>query len=103
MPRKVGPGPDDKAPRDPLASLQSDVRQHPLHAAHAPRRRSSRRCCSARARRRFRLRLFRRKKSEEQAPPEAAAPVAVSEPVIAEPAVEAGETRAIAQPEPRDG
>src|SRR5205823_1229041 len=78
----------------PIASLESDVRHHPpLFAAHAPRRLVRRRCCSARARRRFRLRWFRsRKTTEEQAPIEAAAPAETPEPVTAEPAAEAGQS-----------
>src|SRR5919109_269905 len=80
----------EQAASRPLASLHSDVHHGQSRlAAHAPRR-LTRRCCSARARRRFRLRWFRfGKKSEEQAPIEAAAPAEVPEPVKAEPAEEA--------------
>src|SRR5947208_880793 len=81
-----------RAPARPLASLHSDVPFRPQLAAHAPRRLLRRRCCSARARRRFRLRWFRsRKKSDEQAPIEAAAPVEAPEPVTARPAAKAGQ------------
>src|SRR5205814_7478058 len=78
-------------PTAPIASLKSDVRKHtPLFAAHAPRRLFRGRSCSARARRRFRLRWFRRRDtSEEQAPIEAAAPAETPEPVVtAEPAAD---------------
>jgi ribonuclease G len=49
------------------------------------------------------LRLFRRKKSDEQAPIEAAAPVASPEPVIAEPADEAGQSTSSTKPRRRRG
>src|SRR6185437_17013322 len=52
---------------------------------------------------RFRLRWFRRKQSEEQAPIEAAAPVASPEPVIAEPADEAGQPTSSTKPRRRRG
>src|SRR3954451_14629399 len=81
-----------EAPSRPLASLHPDVPYRPQLAAHAPRRLLCRRCSSARARRRFRLRWFRsRKKSGEQAPIEAAAPVEAPEYVAPEPAVAAGQ------------
>src|SRR3954451_355160 len=94
-----------EAPSRPLASLQPDVPYRPQLAAHAPRRLLCRRCSSARARRRFRLRWFRsRKKSDEQAPIEAAAPVAPPEHVAPEPAGEAAQpTSSTARPRRRRG
>src|SRR5262249_44530110 len=103
MPTTVGPGPDG-GPSKPLASLQSDVPLRPQLAAHAPRRLVHRRSCSARARRRFRLRWFRsRKKTEEQAPLEAAAPVEAPKPVTPEPASEAGQPSTTTKPRRRRG